>query len=154
MDRRQIVRKSLKPIKFPCPDFVQLPLIVLKGPDAGAHMMPRYYMPPHVLMSWLHKTFLLDFANTILGTENAISEFWAGVPSSDPRLVQLRRDHPDYKKYCVPLVIHGDDVHCTKNLTLDTLSVESLLFKRTIHKHDATVDCIFFMSGVFSDDGR
>ena len=88
----------------------QLPMKILKGPDAGAHMMPHYYMPPHVLVPYLHEVFPVDLGHTILGTKSALSEFWAGVPSSDPRLKQLVKDHSDYKKWCAPLVIHGDGV--------------------------------------------
>ena len=47
-------------------------------------------------------------------------------------------------------MIHGDGVPCTKNHTLDTLSFESLLSKRSMDRHYSTVDYIFFMSGVFT----
>ena len=50
----------------------------------------------------------------------------------------------------MPLVIHGDGVPCNKNHRLDTLSFESLLSKRSVDKHYSSVDCIFFMSGVFT----
>ena len=52
-------------------------------------------------------------------------------PTSSKKLEQLRKDHPEYAKWCVPIVIHGDGVPCTKNHTLDTLSFESLLAKRS-----------------------
>jgi hypothetical protein len=113
-------------------------------------LLPHHYMAPHVLISWLWKHWSEDFMQKILGTAGALAEFWAGVPRADPRLEQLRKDHPEYAKWCVPIVVHGDGVPCTKNHTLDTLSFESLLTKRSVDKHYSTLDYIFFMSGVFN----
>ena len=148
--RRYVKEVYLNDIHMPSAETYELPLKILKGPDKGVHLMPHYYMAPHVLMSYLHNAFPKDFAQKILGTKDAMAEFWAGVPSTDPRLEQLRKDHPDYRKCVVPLVIHGDGVPCTKNHSLDTMSVESLLSKRSIDKHHSTVDYIFFMTGVFT----
>ena len=148
--RRYVKDDYLGHIQLPDASAYPLPLKILKGPEAGVHLMPHYYMAPHVLMSFLHRNFPKDFEAKILGTESALGDFWAGVKSDDPRVVQLRKDHPDYKKWCVPLVIHGDGVPCTKNHSLDTLSFESLLSKRSSDKHYSTLDYIFFMSGVFN----
>ena len=135
---------------MPCADAYQLPLKILKGPDTGVHTLAHYYIAPHVLMSYIYRAFPADFAHKILGSRTALDEFWAGVSSNDPRRVQLKADHPEYKKWCVPIVIHGDGLPCTKNHSLDTLSFESLLSKRSVEQHHSTLDFIFFMSGVFT----
>ena len=115
-DLRKYVRNDyLSSVQMPCADAYQLPLKILKGPDTGVHTLAHYYMAPHVLMSYLHRAFPADFAHKIIGSRTALAECWAGVPSNDPRLVQLKADHPEYNKWCVPLVIHGDGVPCTKN---------------------------------------
>ena len=150
-DLRHYVRNVyLSDVHMPCADTYQLPLKILKGPDKGVHMMPHHYMAPHVLISFIWNSFREDVKHKLLGTTGAMAEFWAGVPPTDPRLVQLRQDHPEYSKWCVPIVIHGDGVPCTKNHSLDTLSFESLLSKRSMDKHYSSVDYIFFMSGVFT----
>ena len=58
-----------------------------------------------------------------------MEEFWSGIADDDPRLIQLVKDHPDYKKKCVPIIIHGDGVPCTNNHSLDASSFESILAK-------------------------
>ena len=69
---------------------------------------------------------------------------------ADPRLIQLARDHPDYQSKCVPMVLHGDGVPCTKNNTLDRISFESLLAKSGLGTACNTQDYIFFITRVFT----
>ena len=76
----------------------------------------------------------------------------------DPRLVQLPRDHLVFQSKCVPIVLHGDGVPCTKDNTLDCLSWVSLTAKRGLTNACSTLDYMFFITGVFTqtmdDDKR
>ena len=78
------------------------------------------------------------------------SSFGVGVKGRDPRVIQLAKDHPDYKTKCIPYVIHGDGVPCTKNHTLDCISFESLVAKKTRGDVYSTLDYIFFVTGAFT----
>ena len=79
-----------------------------------------------------------------------MEEFWSGIANDDPRIIQLAKDHPGYKRKCVPIVIHGDGVPCTNNHTLDTISFESLLAKKNDGTICSTLDYIFCITGVFT----
>ena len=79
-----------------------------------------------------------------------MEEFWNTIAGVDPRLIQLANDHPEYKKKCVPIIIHGDGVPCTNSHSLDTISFESLLAKRGLGSNCSTLDYIFFITGVFT----
>ena len=107
-------------------------------------------MPPHKLISFIYTNFEDEFKNHVLGDSGALAEFWSGVQADDPRLPQFVNDHPDYATTCVPMVLHGDGVPCTKNLTLDTLSLESFLAKRSQGELSHTIDYIVLMAGVFT----
>ena len=76
--------------------------------------------------------------------------FGSGVPHDDPRLIQLVQDHPDYKNKCVPIIIHGDGVPCTNNHSIDVISFESILAKRSVATACSTLDYMFFTTGVFT----
>ena len=145
--------ESYLPFEHPKPDCVDIPLKILKGKDEGTHMLPQYYLQPHKLMHFLHKEFPSDFKRKLLGDDGAIEEFWSTIPADDPRIVQLAADHPDYKQKCVPIVLHGDGVPCTNNHSLDTISFESLVAKRSSSYSaigTSTIDYIFFCTGCFT----
>ena len=142
--------KYLKPYSKPEADCVKIPLKILKGEKTGTHLIPHYYLAPHKLMSYMYHTYKTSFQDTILGKEGAMEEFWNTIAGGDPRLIQLASDHPEYKKKCVPIIIHGGGVPCTNSHSLDTISFESLLAKRGLGSNCSTLDYIFFITGVFT----
>ena len=142
--------KYLNPYSKPEADCVKIPLKILKGEKAGTHLIPHYYLAPHKLMSYMYHNFKTSFQDTILCKECDMEEFWNTIAGGDPRLIQLASDHPEYKKKCVPIIIHGDGVPCTNNHSLDTISFESLLAKRGLGSNCSTLDYIFFITGVFT----
>ena len=94
--------------------------------------------------------FKKAFKNEILGQDGSMEECWSNIADDDPRLIQLANDHPDYKKKCVPIIIHGDGVPCTNNHSLDAISFESILAKRGMGTACSTLDYMFFITGVFT----
>ena len=109
-------------------------------------------------MSFMYSTFRKALKEKVLGSDGAMDEFRSGVADDDPRLIQLVKDHPDYKKKCVPIIIHGDGVPCTNNHSLDAISVESIFAKRSVGTACSALDYMFFITGVFtqtmsSDEG-
>ena len=44
-----------------------------------------------------------------MALDGAMEEFWSNIADDDPRLIQLAKGHPDVKRKCVPIIIHGDD---------------------------------------------
>ena len=142
--------KYLKPYSKPEADCVKIPLKILKGEQTGTHLIPHYYLAPHKLMSYMYHSFHTTFQDTILGKENAMDEFWKTIADDDPRLIQLAKDHPEYSKTCVPIIIHGDGVPCTNSNSLDTISFESVFANSGMGSNCSTLDYIFFITGVFT----
>ena len=149
-DLVRYTKKYMHPIENLDPDFCKIPLKILKGPKTGTHLIPHYYLAPHKLLSFMYDKFRPCFRQKILGNAGAMEEFWSGIADDDPRLIQLVKDHPDYKKKCVPIIIHGDGVPCTNNHSLDAISFESILAKRGMGNQCSTLDYIFFITGLFT----
>ena len=146
------MQSYLNPIKMPTPEAVKIPMRISKGKNAGIHELDHHYLPPHKLISFLYHNFRYEFDTKLLGSTGAIAEFWNGISQNDPRIVKLKADHPNYKSCCIPIVIHGDGVPCTNNHTLDTISFESLLAKRSVDTCCSTLDYIFYISGAYTDN--
>ena len=107
-------------------------------------------MAPHKLMSFMYNNFKTAFQVKILGHNGAMDECWSNIADDDPRLIQLAKDHPDYKRKCVPIIIHGDGVPCTNNHSLDAISFESVSAKRGMGTACSTLYYMFFITGVFT----
>ena len=102
------------------------------------------------MANFIYTNFPADFKNKFLGNDNAMAEFWSGIPEDDPRIRKLKTDHRNYKETCIPIVLHGDGVPCTNSHSLDTISFESLLAKRSTGELSSSVDSIFFCTGLFT----
>ena len=154
--QRDLIRyigSYMKPIVQPQPDCVVIPLKLLKDGaklKKGTHLIPHYYLAPHKLMHFMYINFKKAFQDKVLGPDGAIEEFWSGVAADDPRLIQLAGHHPDFKRKCVPIIIHGDGVPCTNSHSLDVISFESLLAKKGMGTACSTLDYIFCITGVFT----
>ena len=123
------MHKYLHPIVQPEADCVKIPLQIIKGEHTGTHILPHYYMAPRKLMSFMYNNFRTACQDKILGQDGAMGECWSNIADDDPRIIKLAKEHPDYKRKCVPIIIHGDGVPCTNNHSLDAISFESILAK-------------------------
>ena len=97
---------------------------------SGTHNIPQYLVQPHKLTNFIYTNFPSVFKKKFLGNDNAMTEFWSGIPEDDPIITKLKMDHRNYKETCIPIVLHGDGVPCTNSHSLDTISFESLLAKK------------------------
>ena len=77
----------------------------------------------------MYHSFHTAVQDPILGNAGAMEEFLKTIVDDDPRRIQLAKDHTDYSKKCVPIIIHGDGVPCARSRFLDTISFESVLAK-------------------------
>jgi hypothetical protein len=90
--------KYLHPLVQPEADCVKIPLKNLKGEQTGTRNLHHYYLAPHKLMSFMYNNSKTTFQDKILGHDGAMEEVWSNIADDDPRLIQLAKDHPDYKR--------------------------------------------------------
>ena len=147
------MKKCLHPIVKLEQDCFKIPLKILKDSKVlktGTHLIPHDYLAHHKLLSFMCDKCKTCIQQNILGEDGAMEEFWSGVADDDPRLIQLKQDHPNHSKTCVPIIIHGDGVPCTNNHSLDAISFESILAKRGMGTACSTLDYMFCITGVFT----
>lgn len=104
-------------------------------------------------MCYMYRSFHKICQDTIFGKEVAMDEFWKTIADDDLRLIQLAKDHQEYPKKCVPIIIHGDGLPCTNSHSLDTISFESVFAKKKgMGSNCSTLDYIFFINVVFTQN--
>ena len=105
-----------EPTSQPKPQYVGIDVKVLKPfPKLGLANIPFYF--PHIVIADMYENDVQEFSDFMFGGKaNRLEDFWAEVQArEDPRIAS----HPmcrraDWKKFAVPVMLHGDDVPVTK----------------------------------------
>ena len=129
---------------------MQLRMQITKGEDRGEQTLPHFWMPIHVWLWWLYSYAYQAFLDRMVGPAGALLDFWSKVDPADPRLEQIPRGKRRWEilsKFCIPIIIHGDGVPCTKRNSLEGISFQSTPALR--NKFLNTLESIFYISGLF-----
>lgn len=126
--RRDLVAYVQTFLATPSALSVPIPLRILKGPDAGCHLMDQSFLEPHRWFAYLFEQFREEFFARFVGHQGAIENFWRNVREDDPRRVgHPAFSRPDLLTHGIPIAVYGDGVPCTKKGSLDCSGWESLV---------------------------